>query len=109
MTQTYNGPFINIYFRASETTNRNVTLELPPGYSYTQITINMLNNISELVPGMYIHTGDNITFPVVNSKSPSILPLTITDPTKQALSNLPLINLVKYQTSIILIKLLIQF
>lgn len=83
MNMLGSGPFIVISFEENETDGRRL-VQLPDGYSIERIFINGLNNISELLPDMSISVGDHITFPVVNSKSPSILGLFIQDPSKKA-------------------------
>ena len=82
MKQIYEGPFIIISFDANEVTNKRVQVTLSKGYSYRKILILSVSNINELAPGMSIKGGDNLIFPTVNSKSPSILPLYIPDITK---------------------------
>ena len=82
MKQIYEGPFIIISFDANEVSEKRVIVQLSDGYSYRKIHILSVTNVTELAPGMNIKAGDNLTFPVVNSKSPSILPLTISDITK---------------------------
>lgn len=84
MMQLYYGPFIYVSFRENELSEGHTTIELPYGYSCERIFINSLNNITELLPYMNVHTGDRITFPVVNSKSPSTLGLFIPDVSKKA-------------------------
>lgn len=74
-----NGPFIQISFNANELSDRDITIPLPDGYSYKRIFINRLVNISALFLNIDIHSEDHLTFPVVNSKSPSTLRLYIPD------------------------------
>ena len=78
-----NGPFILISIDANSQT-REVKINLPNGYSYERIFINRVTNIAALFTNIDIHTGDRITFPVVNSKSPSKLHLFIADLSKPA-------------------------
>ena len=82
MSIHYNGPFIYIHFDANDMPNNRTVVQLPGGYSYERIFINDLLNIDELARDMSIHIGDHITFPVVNSKSPSQLYLHIPDISK---------------------------
>ena len=82
MKLSYNGPFIFMSFNANELSNRDTTIPLPDGYSYKRIFINRVTNISALFSNIDIHTGDRLTFPVVNSKSPSTLKLFISDLSK---------------------------
>ena len=74
-----NGPLIYISINANELTDRDITIPLPDGYSYKRIFINRVVNISALFSNIDIHAGDHLTFPVVNSKSPSTLQLYIPD------------------------------
>lgn len=80
----YYGNFIRIHFDANELTTLHPTIQLQDGYTYERLHINNVNNVKELVPYMSISTGDTITFPVVNSKSPSKIPLFVPDITKEA-------------------------
>lgn len=80
----YSGNFIRIYFEANELTKQHTTIQLQDGYTYERLHINGVNNVKELVPYMSIFTGDTITFPVVNSKSPSTISIYVTDITKEA-------------------------
>ena len=84
MTIDYNGPFIHIAFKANELPNGPRVVELASGYSYERIFIHEITNIMELHSYQKVIRGDRITFPPVNSKSPSILPIYIPDPTKNA-------------------------
>lgn len=83
MKQGYHGSFIHIHFDANELSEGSQTIQLPDGYTYERILINFIENI-ELSIYMILDKGDDITFPVVNSKSPSILPLHIKDTSKSA-------------------------
>lgn len=74
MTQEYYGSFIHITFDANE---------LSDGYTYERIYIHYIDNI-ELSMYMPLERGEDITFPVVNGKSPSILPLFIKDVSRMA-------------------------
>lgn len=77
------GPFIHIRIDPNGS-SRDITIELPSGYTYQTIFINRVTNISALFLNIDIHTGDRLTFPVVNSKSPSTLRLFIPDLTLPA-------------------------
>jgi hypothetical protein len=78
-----NGPFIYISIDANGS-SRDIKIDLPVGYTYERIFINRAINISSLFSNIDIHTGDRLTFPVVNSKSPSTLRLFIPDLSKPA-------------------------
>lgn len=80
----YSGNFIRIYFEANELAKEHTTIQLQDGYTYERLHINDANNVKELVPYMSIFTGDTITFPAVNSKSPSTIPIYVPDITKEA-------------------------
>ena len=84
MTADYYGPFIHIHYTANELSEGHTYVQLPDGYSYERIFINGLVNISELNTYIPVKSGDRLTFPPVNSKSPSILYLFIPDITKPA-------------------------
>ena len=82
MIINFYGPLISIHFDANDLPNNRTVIQLPGGYSYERIFINDLLNIDELAKDMPIHIGDHLTFPVVNSKSPSQLYLHIPDNSK---------------------------
>ena len=84
MNITCSGPFIRIFFAANELSEGHIFVQLPDGYSYERIFIHELVHVTELAPFQTVRRGDRITFPPVNSKSPSILPIYIPDPTKNA-------------------------
>lgn len=83
MTSEYYGSFIHIHFDANELSDGHTTIQLADGYTYERIFIHYIDNI-ELSLYMPLKVGTVITFPVVNSKSPSILPLLIKDVSKIA-------------------------
>lgn len=81
---TYRGPVISIRFDANELADNSVIIQLPDGYTYERVLILVANNITAINPFVSIRTGTVITFPVVNSKSPSTLSLYIPDISKAA-------------------------
>lgn len=83
MTQEYHGSFIHIQFDANELSDGRTDIHLADGYTYERIYIHYIDNV-ELSLYMPLNTGEHITFPVVNRKSPSILPLLIKDTSKKA-------------------------
>lgn len=76
------GPLISIHFYANDLPDNRTVVQLPDGYSYERIFINDLLNINGFTEYIPIHIGDHITFPVVNSKSPSRINLHIPDISK---------------------------
>ena len=84
MTAEHFGPFIHIHFSANELSEGHTYVQLPDGYSYERIFINNLVNIDEINTYITVKRGDRLTFPPINSKSPSILYLFIPDITKPA-------------------------
>ena len=84
MTIAYYGPFIRIHFSANELIEGHTNVQLADGYSFERIFINNLINVSEFCRYQTVHIGDRITFPPVNCKSPSLLPIYIPDVTKDA-------------------------
>ena len=80
----YSGNFIRIYFKANELPKEHTTIQLQDGYTYERLHINGANNVKELLPYMTIFAGDTITFPAVNSKSPSTISIYVPDITKEA-------------------------
>lgn len=79
-----NGPLIYLKIDANSLADRNYNFDRPSGYSFEKIFINEVTNISALSSYYNIARGDHITFPVVNSKSQSYLPLFIPDLSKVA-------------------------
>ena len=84
MTIAYYGPFIRIHFSAHELIEGHINVKLADGYSFERIFIHALINVNELCRYQTVHMGDRITFPPVNCKSPSVLPIYIPDVTKDA-------------------------
>jgi hypothetical protein len=84
MTFTVSGNFIRIYIEANELSNDHITLAMPDGYTYKTIVILYTMNISELNSYLYIVSGVDYTFPIVNSSSPSTISLFINNITKPA-------------------------
>lgn len=80
----YLGSVIDIHLDANELSEGHTRIQLPDGYTYERLFIHWTRNVAELVPHMTIRSGDRITFPVVNSKSPAILALFISDISKSA-------------------------
>lgn len=83
MTIDYHGPSIHINIEANELSNGHTIIQLADGYTYERIFIHYVDNI-QLEPFLVLRGNEDITYPVVNSKSPSILPLFILDTTKRA-------------------------
>lgn len=80
----YDGSLVRISFEPNELKQKHVVVQLADGYTYERIIIHYVYNISEIAPNMNLCVCSPITFPVVNSKSPSILPLFISDLSKEA-------------------------
>lgn len=84
MINEFRGNCIRIYIAANEFTNTRVLITLPDGYSYEQITILYLSNISEITPFFLISANQSYHIPPVRSHSPSTFNLLVTDPSKTA-------------------------
>lgn len=84
MKLDYRGPIIDINFDANEVPSGSIRVQLADGYTYERIFIHYAVNITEIAPYMMIRPGECVTFPVVNSKSPSIVAIHIPDPSKSA-------------------------
>lgn len=82
----YRGPLIRIFYEANELSSGQISIQLADGYTYERITIVYSENVNEIAPAVQITNvkGVPITFPVVNSKSPSTLVLYIPDRSKKA-------------------------
>lgn len=78
----YKGPFIRITIAANEVSDNFTNIQLADGYTYERIFIQYMSN-AEFASFIIVTRGDDLTFPVVNSKSPSILPLHIIDTSKE--------------------------
>ena len=72
---------IFLYIKENELTSKNYIYTLPNGYSINTIHIESISNITYL-NNVSARNDLTLTFPVVNSKSPSYLALSITDLTK---------------------------
>lgn len=84
MINVFKGNCIRIYINAGELTEKRVLITLPDGYSYENIQILYLTNISELAPYFLISALRSYHMPPVNSHSPSTLNLLIQDLSKPA-------------------------
>ena len=84
MTTECYGTFFYIHINANEVSGGPLSLKLPPGYSYEQIIIHNLSNITSLLPYQSVKPGDRIKFPPINCKSPSTLSIFVSDITKPA-------------------------
>lgn len=76
------GNTLIINFNANELTSRDTTVILPDGYSYEKLLLTSSFNISLInnAPAAQFE----LSFPPVNSKSPSIIRINVTDITKLA-------------------------
>lgn len=74
------GNCISITFEANE--GQPHAIQLPDGYSFEQIHISNLANVSYLIPYMQISSNGVYTFPVIDSKSPCYVQPVIKDVTK---------------------------
>lgn len=77
MITDYRGNCVRVYIAANELTNKRVAITLPDGYSYENIRIIYLTNITELVPYFLITNGATYHLPPVNSHSPCTLNLLV--------------------------------
>lgn len=79
MINMFRGNCIRIYINAGELTEKRVPITLPDGYSYENIQILYVKNITELVPYFLISDHSSYHIPPVNSHSPSTLNLLVTN------------------------------
>lgn len=84
MTETINGSCFSLFFNANEVPEKTFEYTLPDGYSLRTIRISATVNVSYISPWTASNNGDVITFPVVNSRSPSRLLIFIPEPDKEA-------------------------
>lgn len=80
MTFTVQGNFISIVIPPNE--GQPAPIQLPDGYSFEKIKINVLVNIPYLIPYMQISLNNEYTFPIVDSKSPCYVQPVIGDVSK---------------------------
>lgn len=80
----YNGPTVGIVIDANESKSHYINITLADGYSYEQIKLLFLSNIGEILPYNRVPVGTSIKYPPINSMSPCVLNLRITDITKPA-------------------------
>lgn len=78
------GNMVQVFLEATESTNHTVKITLPNGYSYETIRILYLDNITEIAPFCPVSSGNAYHFPTINSCSPSILNLWVSDGSKVA-------------------------
>lgn len=76
------GNTLIININANELESNTATIILPDGYSYEKLIVTGAVNIS-LINNIVV-TASELTFPPVNSKSPSIILINISDITKLA-------------------------
>ena len=88
MLVDYKGPTVAVKIDENEAKSKYVNITLADGYSYEQIKILNIVNISEIVPYCSITKNTSIKYPPINSKSPCVLSLRIIDPTKQAICSI---------------------
>lgn len=82
MSLITSGNTLIINFNANELTSPDTTVILPDGYSYEKLLLTSAANIS-IINNTHV-TQFELTYPPVNSKSPSIILITVTDITKLA-------------------------
>lgn len=80
----YKGPTIGVVIDANESESRYIHITLADGYSYEQIQILYLLNIDEILPYCKVKEGSSIKYPPINSMSPCVLILRLSDTTKPA-------------------------
>lgn len=85
MTIDYHGPLVRITLDQDEYTMNDVDIQLADGYSYERIFISYSENVSRLSPELGFKRGDRLTFPAVNSKSPSAVQLHLDDTSKRSI------------------------
>lgn len=84
MINEFRGNCIRIYINANEFTDKKVPITLPDGYSYENIRILYVTNISEITPYFSITTNTTYHIPPVRSHSPSTFTLFVVDLSKNA-------------------------
>ena len=83
MVEYIRGCNISLSFEANELSSASYTYTLPKGYSINIMHITNITNIEGMNQAA-LHTETRLVFPVINSKSPCTITLSITDITKRA-------------------------
>ena len=80
------GNRVKIVIDANELINKRARMHitLPDGYSYETIHITYLDNISEIIPDLYVNPNTVYHIPPVKSHSPCTLELLVEDVTRRA-------------------------
>ena len=76
------GTFIFIHINPNELVDGHTTIQLPDGYSYERLYVNSLVNIN--INPQQVKEFTSITFPPVNSKSPSTISIFVLKNTEKA-------------------------
>lgn len=84
MNNEFRGNCIRIYIDPNELTEQRVPVKLPDGYSYETIHIIYLYNITEIVPYFNVISHSTYHIPPVNSHSPCLLNLLVTNLAEKA-------------------------
>lgn len=84
MRNVCKGNCIRISIDPNEFPDKRVPITLPDGYSYENIRILYLHNITELSPYFRINNNTAYHIPPVRSHSPSTFSLLLSDPTLDA-------------------------
>lgn len=80
----YKGPTIGVIVDENESESNYINITLADGYSYEQLKILNLSNISEIVPYCTVTKNTSIKYPPINSKSPCVVNLRLIDKSKPA-------------------------
>lgn len=80
----YKGPTVAVIINENEAEGQYVNITLADGYSYEQIKICNIVNISEITPYCSVPKNTSVIFPPINSMSPCVLNLRLIDKTKAA-------------------------
>lgn len=79
MNNEFRGNCVRIFINPNELTTNRVHITLPDGYSYENIHILYLYNITELFPYFLINNNMSYHIPPVRSHSPSTFNLLVSD------------------------------
>lgn len=80
----YKGPTVAIILDANESQSQYIHITLADGYSYEQIKVLIMQNVTEILPYCDVAVNTSVIYPPIRSKSPCTLDIRISDITKRS-------------------------
>lgn len=84
MVIDYKGPTVAVIIDENESQSRDIHITLADGYTFEQIKILVLQNVTEILPYCDATVNTSIIYPPIRSKSPCTLEIRLGDITKRA-------------------------